>query len=278
VNEKKEKVFAIAYLGPRGTFCEQAAKKFFTFERAKLLPQRSIRHVFQAVIVDEAKYGVVPVENSLDGSVNITLDLLLESDLTVYGEVNLRIVHNLIVKKGARMNQINSILSHAQALAQCRNFLEVTFPTADVRAVSSTAKAVEMVRTMDYTAAIGTEIAAKNFGLVVLKRQIEDDTNNFTRFFVLGKKDALPTNKDKTSLIFSAKHVPGSLYQCLGVFAIRHINLTKIESRPIKGKPWEYVFYLDFEGHRTEHSVSEALDELKEICTFVKILGSYPTN
>ena len=264
----------VAYLGPEGTFCEQAARK--QFSRAALIPYPNIAGVFMAVEKREVDYGAVPVENSTEGSVYATLDRLLESNLMICGEVELKVAHNLIVKPNTSLNQIKVILSHPQALAQCRRFIENTFPDAELREVSSTAKAVELLGSVDNAAAIGTEIAAERSKMVVLKKGIEDESNNLTRFFVLGEVDARPTGRDKTSLIFSAKHIPGALYRVLEIFAVRNINLTKIESRPEKGKPWSYVFFLDFEGHRTEEKSNEALNAMKERCTYIKLLGSYP--
>lgn len=218
---RKSREILVAYLGPEGTFCEQAARKYFS--RAVFVPYPNITDVFTAVESKDADYGVVPVENSTEGSINVTLDRLLESKVMVCGEVELKIVHNLIVKPNTNLNQIKVILSHPQALAQCRRFLKSTFPNAELREVSSTAKAIELLRDIDNAAAIGTEAAAERNGMIVLKRQIEDESNNFTRFFILGESDVKPTGRDKTSLVFSTKHIPGSLYRVLEVFAVRNI-------------------------------------------------------
>jgi chorismate mutase/prephenate dehydratase len=219
---------------------------------------------------------VVPLENSLQGSERPTLDLLLQNDLKVRGEVDIRIVHNLIAKAGIKEKDVRVIVSHPQALAQCHRFIEKEFPKCELREASSTAKAVETLKILDNAAAIGTVIAAQKYGMTILRKQIEDNPNNFTRFFVLGSKDAGPTGNDKTSIVFSTRDEPGALYRILRAFARREVNLTKIESRPEWGKPWKYVFYLDFEGHRTEEKSIEALNEMKESCIFVKVLGSYP--
>jgi len=264
----------VAYLGPEGTFCEQAARKHFT--EADFVPYPNITDVFIAVERGGADYGVVPVENSTDGSVSVTLDRFLESKVMVCGEVELKVVHNLIAKPDTSLDQIRVILSHPQALAQCRRFLENTFPSAELREVSSTARAVELLRSLENAAAIGTEVAAERSDMIILMREIEDESNNFTRFFILGERDAEPTGRDKTSIVFSTKHVPGSLYRVLEVFAARDINLTKIESRPDRRRPWSYVFYLDFEGHRTEVKSKDTLDAMRERCVYVKVLGSYP--
>jgi chorismate mutase/prephenate dehydratase len=264
----------VAYLGPEGTFCEQAARKYFS--RAVFIPYPNITDVFVALEIGDTEYSVVPTENSTDGSIPLTLDSLLKSNVMICGEVELKVVHNLIAKPATKLHEIEVILSHPQALAQCRQFIKSTFPSAELRNVSSTAKAVELLKDIDNAAAIGTEAAANRMGMAVLKRQIEDESNNITRFFVLGKDDAKPSGRDKTSLVFSAKHVPGSLYRVLEVFAVRNINLTKIESRPDKKRPWNYVFYLDFDGHRTDAVVREALDSMRKRCISLKVLGSYP--
>jgi len=276
MSQRVQEKTSVVYLGPKGTFCERAAKKYFSSSGVIFVPVASIAEVFKAVVNGEAEYGVVPVENSLEGSVHVTLDLLLESNLMVCGEVELRIEHHLIVKSGKRMAQIRLVLSHPQALAQCRRFLEKNLPEAEIKEVNSTARAVEMIKNLENAAAIGTETAAENDGMEILAKGIEDNPNNFTRFFILSKKDATLTGKDKTSIIFSAKNVPGSLYRVLEAFAVREINLTKIESRPERGKPWEYIFYLDFEGHRTEEKSRAALRDMEERCIFVKVIGSYP--
>lgn len=276
MNSKPLKRIIVAYLGPRGTFSEQAAEKYFTSSKVYLHPYSSITEVFEAVSMGKTIFGVVPIENSLDGSVHLTLDLLLETDLMACGEVELRIVHNLISRPGTQLDDIGLIFSHPQALAQCRRFIEKNIPQAKLSQTRSTAEAVEMLKEIESAAAIGTDIAARENKMEILARQIEDDPQNFTRFFILAKKDAPVTGRDKTSLIFTTEHVPGALYRVLEVFALRNINLTKIESRPERGKPWKYIFYLDFQGHRKESKSRKTLGEMRKRCIFVKILGSYP--
>ncbi len=271
---RQEREIIVAYLGPEGTFSEQASRKYFP--KASLVPYPNIIDVFTAVEKENANYGVVPVENSTEGSVRVTLDQLLESKLMICGEVDLKVVHNLIAKPSTKLNEIRVIISHPQALAQCRRFLADKLPNAELREASSTAKAVELLMDLDNAVAIGTEDAAERNGMAVLKRQIEDDPNNITRFFIIGVEDAKPTGSDKTSLVFSTKHIPGSLYKVLEVFAAMDINLTKIESRPEKGKPWSYIFYIDFEGHRIDAKVKDVLEAIKKRCTYIKVLGSYP--
>jgi chorismate mutase/prephenate dehydratase len=257
----------VAFLGPEGTFCEQAAHQYFV--TASFAPYSTITDVFTAVDIKEVDYGVVPVENSTDGSVRETLDCFMQSKVMVCGEIEINIVHNLIVKSNTDMLQIEVVLSHPQALAQCRRYLETTFGPIKLRETSSTAQAVKLLNTVQNAAAIGTEAAAKRNRMTIIQRHIEDVSNNVTRFFILGDQDA-------NSLVFSTKHIPGALYQILEVFAIRNINLTKIESRPNRGQPWNYVFYLDFEGHRTETKYQVALEDASERCEYLKVLGSYP--
>jgi chorismate mutase/prephenate dehydratase len=268
--------FSVAYLGPRGTFCEQAARAFFKNVNVSLVECLSIADVFRAVSVGETNYGVVPVENSTEGSVDITLDLLFESSLRICGEIEQQIRHSLIVKSGTRRDEIKTVLSHPQAIAQCRKFLTENLPRAKVREVSSTAAAIKMAKRMKNAAAIGPELAAKIYGMDVEANGIEDNPKNFTRFLVLSQRDAEPSGNDKTSIIFSVKHIPGALYSALEAFAKRQINLTKIESRPNRQKPWEYMFFCDFEGHRSEKRCQEALEDLKTKCVLLKMLGSYP--
>jgi len=265
----------VAYLGPKGTFTEQAARSYFQ-ETAEFLECRDIPEIFAVVDSNSAEFGVVPVENSIEGSVNIALDMLLESNLRVSGEIEQRVVHNLIVQDDATLSKIRVVVSHPQALAQCRYFLKTNLSHVEILEVGSTAAAVQSVKGSKDKAAIGSELAAKIYGMKVIRRGIEDNPNNSTRFFVLSRRQAERTGNDKTSIIFSTEHAPGALYKALGVFAERGINLTKIESRPARKKPWEYVFYCDFEGHQDDEQIKDALKELRSMATFLKVLGSYP--
>ena len=265
----------VAFQGEKGAYSETAVYKFFG-ESVDVKPCRDLAEAFESVDKQESKFGVVPVENSLEGSVNQTYDLFLKYDLKVCGEVIIRVSHCLVANKGTALNQVKIVYSHPQALAQCRNFLERSgwelIPTYDT---AGSAKMLKEKNLKD-AAAIASERAAELYDLKILAREIEDTPNNYTRFFVLSKDDSLKTGNDKTSIIFAAAHKPGSLYQALGEFAKRGISLTKIESRPTKQTPWEYNFYLDFEGHRSESRCIEALEALKEYSAFIKILGSYP--
>jgi chorismate mutase/prephenate dehydratase len=269
----KQKV-KVAFQGERGAYSENAVYTFFG-AAVEAKPCRDLAEVFESVNEQESQYGVVPIENSLEGSVNQTYDLFLTYDLKVCGEIILRISHCLIANPNTSLEAVKAVYSHPQALAQCRNFLEhlgrELIPTYD------TAGSVKMLKEkgLKDAAAVASERAAELYGMKILAREIEDNQANYTRFFVLSREDSPVTGRDKTSIIFSAAHTPGSLYTALGEFAKRNINLTKIESRPTKQKPWEYNFYLDFEGHRGEGRCAEALKALEKSTTFIKILGSY---
>jgi len=266
----------VAFLGPRGTFCEQAAREHFRDMNATFDERPSIADVFRSVGAREADSGVVPIENSNEGSVVATLDLLSESDLKISGEVTLRVKHNLIAEPNTKMEKILKVASHPQALAQCRRYLKENLPSAELVETSSTAAAAKLASESNGIAAICTELAAQIYGMRVLASGIEDNRENLTRFFVLSLDDHEPTSKDTTSVLFSVRHRPGSLHEALGVLSSRRINLTKIESRPARGKPWEYVFFCDFEGHRKDLKCQKALEELQQKTIRLKILGSYP--
>lgn len=266
----------VAYLGPEGTFTEEAAIKFFHKVNTVFIPCVTIDDVFRKVESNESNYGVVPIENSLEGSIGAVLDNLLAYNLYVYGEVNLPIVHNLIVKPGTKMENIDTIISHPQALLQCRAYIERKFPRAKIIEVESTAKAVFMLREMKNAAAIGSELAAKLYNMEILEKGIQNSARNYTRFFVLSRKPHRKTGHDKTSVVFAVKHIPGALYKALREFAKRKINLTKIESRPSKQKPWEYYFFVDFEGHIEDGICLEAVKALEKKTTYLRVLGSYP--
>jgi chorismate mutase/prephenate dehydratase len=265
----------VAFQGERGAYSESAVYTFFG-ATANVKPCRDLTEVFESVNKQEAQFGVVPVENSLEGSVNQTYDLFLTYSLKVCGEIIIRISHCLIANPNTSLEAVKTVYSHPQALAQCRSFLErlgrELIPTYD------TAGSVKMLKEkgLKEAAAVASEKAAEIYGMKILAREIEDNPENYTRFFVLSKEDSPMTGKDKTSIIFAAAHTPGSLYHALGEFAKRDINLTKIESRPTRQKPWEYNFYLDFEGHRTEENCTAALKAVEKSALFIKILGSYP--
>ena len=265
----------VAFQGERGAYSENAVYSFFG-ATAVVKPCRDLTEVFESVNKQEAQFAVVPIENSLEGSINQTYDLFLTHNLKVRGEIIIRISHCLIANPNTSLKVVKTVYSHPQALAQCRSFLERL--GCELISTYDTAGSVKMLkeRGLKYAAAVASERAAELYSMKILAREIEDTPANYTRFFVISKNDSPMTGRDKTSIIFAAAHSPGSLYNALGEFAKREINLTKIESRPTKQKPWEYNFYLDFEGHRTEGNCAEVLKALEKSVTFLKILGSYP--
>ncbi|MCS7126650.1 MAG: prephenate dehydratase [Aigarchaeota archaeon] len=265
----------IAFQGERGAYSEEAAIQFFGQE-VEFITCRDITSVFNLVEAGGADYGVVPLENSIEGSINETYDLLLSTSLKVSGEVNLKVTHCLIAHPEADPIKIKKVISHPQALAQCRIYLlSKRFEVVPSYDTAGSVRKIFEEKLLD-TAAIASERAAQIYGMKILDRQIEDYGRNYTRFLVIGERDAEPTGEDKTSIIFSLPHIPGSLYRALEEFAIREINLTKIESRPTKHRPFEYYFYIDFEGHRRNPIIQEALDSLSKKTLFLKVLGSYP--
>jgi chorismate mutase / prephenate dehydratase len=269
-----EQPMKVAFLGPLATFTHVAAMQQFGFS-AQLVPQRSISAVFEEVQRGRAHYGVVPVENSNEGIVSNTLDMFMASDLQINAEILLEISHDLLSRTG-RIEDVRKVVSHPQALAQCRRWLEENLEDIPLVDVASTALAAQMVAEDETAAAIASEMAATLYGLEVVKKKIEDNPNNFTRFLVIGRRTPDRSGRDKTSLMFSVKDQPGILYRMLEPFSSRGINLSKIESRPMKSKAWEYIFFLDIEGHIEEEGIREAVEDLKGHCQFLKILGSYP--
>jgi chorismate mutase/prephenate dehydratase len=264
----------IAFLGPQATFTHLACIQQFGLS-AELVPVKSIADVFEEVERGEANYGVVPIENSTEGIITHTLDMFVDSNLQIVAEVMLEISHSLLSKSG-RMEDIRKVFSHPQAIAQCRNWLGKNLPNIPLIDTASTALAAQMVADDPEGAAIASEFAANIYDLKIVKKRIEDNVNNFTRFLVIGKKSPERSGSDKTSVMFAVKDEAGALYRMLEPFSKHNINLTKIESRPIKTRAWEYIFFLDMEGHISEPHVKEAIDELSKICLFVKVLGSYP--
>mgnify|MGYP001613653686 CR=1 FL=1 len=267
----------LAYLGPAGTFTETAALRYDS--QAQLLPFFSIAAVAAAVDAGMAEEGVVPIENSLEGSVTDTLDLLIhESRLVIRHELVIPIEHCLLVKPGVAVEEVKVVYSHPQALGQCRRFIERCFPKAQVLAALSTAAAVEeMLQSQHPAAAIAPSRAAELYGAEILARGIQDHPSNTTRFVVLAHQDHSPTGRDKTSLCFSfGEDRPGLLYSVMGEFARRNINLVKVESRPNKESLGRYIFLIDLEGHREDPTVKEALAGVQAEASMVKVLGSYP--
>ena len=264
----------VAYLGPPATFTHLAALGKFG-QSAQYVPVSGIKEVFDEVERGRALYGVVPIENSTEGVVNYTLDLFIDSNLTIYGEVMQEISHHLM-SKSERVEDVTTIYSHPHALAQCRNWLETNMPNVPAAETPSTSRAAERCAEEPGAAAIASDLAAQVYGLHILKSRIEDNINNFTRFLVLCQHASDPTGKEKTTVMFSVKDKAGALYDALRPFASNGINMTKLESRPSRRKAWEYIFFVDFEGHVNEERIRRTLEELKSRCLFLKILGSYP--
>jgi chorismate mutase/prephenate dehydratase len=269
-----ETEITVAYLGPPATHTHLACLEYFG-SSAQTQPKESIQEVFEAVERRKTSYGVVPVENSTEGSVNQTLDRLIESEAMICGEVMIPISHHLLSRSG-RLEDIRAIYSHPSALEQCRKWLRKNLPHVEVADAASTAKAAQMAAENPKTAAIASSLAGSFYGLKVVESRIEDYLNNYTRFLVIGLHASPRTGRDKTSILFSISHAPGALYQALKPFSDKGINLTKIESRPVKHRPWEYVFFLDFEGHATDAPIREVMAELERSALFLKLLGSYP--
>ncbi|HWV17906.1 MAG TPA: prephenate dehydratase [Rhodocyclaceae bacterium] len=272
-----EQPLRIAYLGPAGTYTESAAQKHFgAAPTLNSLP--SIDDVFRAVEAGNVDYGVIPVENSTEGAVGRSLDLLLNSPLQVCGEVHLPIHHNLL-SKSAAIGEIKTVYAHAQSLGQCHEWLNRNLPNVPRIAVTSNAEAARLVAGEAGSAAIAGDSAARLYELNILAASIEDNPDNTTRFLILAAHDAGRSGKDKTSLVCSAQNRPGAVHELLTPFAKNNVSMTRFESRPAKGLgggKWEYVFYVDIEGHREDASVAAALAELGSKASFVKVLGSYP--
>jgi chorismate mutase/prephenate dehydratase len=269
-----EEPLGIAFLGPLGTFSESAATKHFG-HAARLSPQSSIDDVFREVESGHAQYAVVPVENSTEGAVGRTMDLLLGTQLKICGEVVVRIHQNLLTNETS-LADISKVYSHAQSLAQCHEWLNRMLPGAQRISVGSNAQAAQMASEENGVAAIAGEAAAARYNLPRLAENIEDEPNNTTRFLVLGKHDAGPSGRDKTSLIMSAPNRTGALHELLLPLSSAGVSMCRLESRPARNALWEYVFYVDIEGHREEPSIKNALEELARRSAYLKTLGSYP--
>lgn len=265
----------VSFQGERGAYSEEAAICFFNKD-VIVKPCKNLYDTFESVKKKTVDFAIVPVENSLEGSVNETYDLLLSSDLKVFGEINLRIKHSLITSPDVELEDIRTVYSHPQALAQCRKYIR----NLGLKPIETydTAGSVKMIKRKisKSIAAIASARSAYIYGMKILLNEIEDNKNNYTRFFALSFNDSSPTGNDKTSIVFTAKHVPGALYLVLKQFAEKEINLTKIESRPTRKTPWEYNFYLDFEGHRENEKCKAVLNYIEKKGLLTKVLGSYP--
>ncbi len=268
-----EKELTIAYLGPKATFSNLAALKKFG-SSVNYLACHTITDVFNEVEKENADYGVVPIENSIEGAISHTLDMLIDSDLKICSQLLLDISHNLLSK--APKNEIRRIYSNPQVFGQCRLWLETNVPRAELVEVASTTRAAQIASKERNAACIASLLAAKEYGLNIIAKDIEDSPHNITRFLVIGKYEAEPTGKDKTSIMFSIKDRVGALHDMLMPFKKYKINLTKIESRPSRKKAWDYFFFVDLIGKIKEKNIKKAIAELEEKCKFLKVLGSYP--
>lgn len=265
----------VAFQGERGSFSEEAAYKLLG-RRIRALPREAFSATFQSVARGTAKFCLVPIENTLAGSVYENYDLLLENHLHIVAEVNLRVVHNLIAFPGTTLATVRQVYSHPVALAQCGRFF-ARHPKVERVPFYDTAGSVKMLaeRRIPGGAAIASRAAADVYHARILKTHLEDHRENFTRFLLLSKTSSVPAGANKISIVFSTRNVPGALYKCLSVFALREIDLTKMESRPLRGRPWEYFFYLDFLGSVKENRCRKALAHLAEVTKFLRVLGCY---
>ena len=269
-----EQTLSVAFLGPRGTFSEEAALKHFGGQ-VRSLPCASIDEVFRQVEAQQVGYGVVPVENSTDGAVGRTLDLLLAMAVHICGEVLLP-VHQCLMSKSALSEPIRKIYAHAQSLAQCHEWLNQNLPHAERVSVVSNAEGARQASLETHSAALGSQAAAAAYQLNVLFANIEDQPDNTTRFLVIANQEAAPSGRDKTSLAMSTLNRPGAMHDLLAPLAEHGVDMTRMESRPSRTGMWEYVFFVDLKGHQREAPVARALEELRSRASFLKILGSYP--
>jgi chorismate mutase/prephenate dehydratase len=268
-----ERPLRIGYLGPKGSFSHTAAMlKFGQSVEYEGLPD--ILSIFDEVSKEHCDLGVVPIENTAGGGVIETLDALIDSNMKICSEVLMAIHHNLMAN--CPMTKIEKIYSKPEVFAQCRNWLSATFKGAQTIPVASTARAAQLATEQEATAAIGSSVAAELYGLKIVCENIEDTANNVTRFLVIGTEDAKPTGEDKTAILFSTSHKAGALADVLDVFKQYEVNMTNIESRPNKKKQWEYYFFVDFVGHRTDARVQKALEETRKHCLQLSVLGSFP--
>jgi len=272
----KRSVVRVAFQGELGSYSHEACERYFG-SRVAVKPYETLGEVFRAAETSQSTFGLVPAENSYEGSINETYDLLASTTSKVCGELQVRVRHCLIAKPGTKQSEIATVYSHPQALAQCAAYLR----THRLRAIPTydTAGSVKMIKAMRLrrVAAIASRRAAELYSMQIVAEGIEDSGVNYTRFLVLGNKIPPRSGNDKTSIIFRVEHKPGSLHRALASFSSRRINLTRIQSRPVKDTPWEYNFYVDFQGHVRDEVSRDALRDLREKSTFVKVLGSYPS-
>jgi prephenate dehydratase len=267
----------VAFQGERGAYSEAAAIAFFG-DSVEPIPHNDFDSVFEAVSSGQAERGVLPVENSLAGSIHRNYDLLLRHELFIVGEVQIPIAHQLIALPGITLSDIKKVYSHPQALAQCERSIIKLLPHAERVVTYDTAGSIKMIKEQNITdgAGLASQRAAKIYDMHIVQPDMQDDAENYTRFVVVAREPVVPTGEVKTSIVFSMNNVPGSLFKSLAVFALRDIDLTKIESRPLQGKRWQYFFYIDFIASQNEERGRNALNHLQEITSYLKVLGSYP--
>ncbi|WCE10881.1 prephenate dehydratase [Pseudomonas sp. JBR1] len=270
-----EEPLHVAYLGPEGTFSQAAALKHFG-KAVVTRPMAAIDEVFREVAAGASNFGVVPVENSTEGAVNHTLDSFLEHNLSICGEVELRIHHHLLIGENTKPDSITRIYSHAQSLAQCRKWLDSYYPSVERVAVASNAEAARRVKGEWNSAAIAGDMAASLYGLTPVQQKIEDRPDNSTRFLIIGNQDVPPSGDDKTSIIVSMQNKPGALHELLLPFHANNIDLSRIETRPSRSGKWTYVFFIDFLGHQADPLIRDVLERLSTGAVALKVLGSYP--
>lgn len=267
----------VGFQGERGAYSEAAAVAFFE-NSVTPIPHADFDSVFEAVTNEQDDYGVLPIENSLAGSIHRNYDLLLRHDLSIVGEIQIPIAHQLIALPGVTLADIKKVYSHPQGLAQCEHSITKLLPNAQRITTYDTAGSVKMIKEQNIVdgAGLASERAASIYEMNIVQPDMQDDSENYTRFVVVSRMPIMPEGEAKTSIVFSMDNVPGSLFKSLAVFALRDIDLTKIESRPLQGKRWQYFFYIDFIGSQHEEHCKNALNHLQEITGFLKILGSYP--
>ncbi|MBS1875953.1 MAG: prephenate dehydratase [Acidobacteria bacterium] len=273
----------VAFQGDPGAFSQQAIRQFLG-DAAQILPCQRFEQVFRALEADQASAAAIPIENTLHGSVHENFDHLLNFDFAIAAETNVRIVHNLIAIPGTTFGKVKRVYSHPVALNQCLDFFAAN-PQVEREPFYDTAGSVKMIveQGLKDAGAIASALAAEIYGARILKRSIEDDRRNYTRFFLLHKRGtpapplaSPPSREHKTTIVFTTRNIPGALFRALSAFALRDLNLAKIESRPLRGKPWEYLFYLDLIGDVSEVRLQKAIGHLEELADFMRVLGSYP--
>lgn len=267
----------VAFQGERGAFSEAATVTFFN-ESVQPLPCKDFDTVFEMVSQQQASRGVLPIENSLGGSIHRNYDLLVRHELSIIGEIQIPIAHQLIALPGVTLKDIKKVYSHPQALAQCEHSLDKLLPHVERIATYDTAGSVKMIQEEQITngAGLASERAVNIYGMSILQRDMQDNPENYTRFVIVAPEPVIPEGEAKTSIVFSMDNIPGSLFKSLAVFALRDIDLTKIESRPLRDKRWQYFFYIDFLGSQYEERCQNALNHLQEITSYFRVLGSYP--